>query len=186
LPGRHNLRNALAAVAVGVDLGLEPSVVAAGLREFGGVGRRCEDHGEHGGVRVLDDYGHHPTEVLATLQVAAAGDRRLVVLFQPHRYSRTARFAREFGDALAGADAVGLLPVYAAGEEPQPGVDSGLVADALATKGTTVDLLPDADAIPAWLEARVRSGDLLLTLGAGDIGRRVADICRYLDERSDA
>jgi len=186
LPGRHNLCNALAAIAVGLDLGVTLEEIARGIGDFAGVGRRCEHHGVHGGVLVLDDYGHHPTEVLATLEVARRQGRAVAVVFQPHRFSRTERFAREFGDALAGADRVGLLPVYAAGEEARPGVGSQLIADALAEKGTTVDLIAGADALPAWLDERVGSGDLLLTLGAGDIGRRVAEICRHLDERADA
>lgn len=184
--GEHNLLNALAAVAVGLELGLEFKDIAAGLADSQGVGRRLESHGEPDGVLVIDDYGHHPTEVLATLKVARSHERPVAVLFQPHRYSRTERFAREFADALAAADAVGLLPVYAAGESPPPGVDSALLAGHLAEKGlANVTLLDDADAVPAWLDAVVTPGSLLLTLGAGDIGRRVEDICRHLRARSD-
>jgi UDP-N-acetylmuramate--alanine ligase len=185
LRGRHNLRNALAAVAVGLELGLPYARIAEALAAFAGVGRRCESHGEHGGVLVLDDYGHHPTEVQATMEVARSFGRRVAVLFQPHRYSRTRRFQREFGDALAGADALGLLPVYAA-SEPDPGdAGSDLIADALRDKGlATATCLGGVEDVNGWLDAHVRSGDLLLTLGAGDIGRLVAPVCEHLDGRT--
>jgi UDP-N-acetylmuramate--alanine ligase len=181
--GRHNLRNALAAVGVGLELGLAMPEIAGALHGFTGVGRRCEDHGEHGGVRLLDDYGHHPTEVQATLQVARGYGRRLVVLFQPHRFTRTARFWREFGDVLAAADLVALLPVYPAGEPELAGVGSDLIAEALRSRGADVDLLGSAADIRPWLDRRLRSGDLLLTLGAGDIGRRVEEIRGHLDAK---
>ena len=185
LRGRHNLQNALAAVAVGLELGVPFDRIAAGLEASLGVGRRCEEHGEHGGVLVLDDYGHHPTEVLAIMEVAKGFDRPVAVLFQPHRYSRTEMFAREFADALASADTVGLLPVYAASEEPLPGVDSGLIASLLADKGLKkVSLLPGAETISSWLDDRVAPGSLVLVLGAGDIGRRVPEICKHLDQRT--
>ncbi len=185
LRGRHNLQNALAAVAVGLELGVPFERIAAGLAASLGVGRRCEEHGEHGGVLVLDDYGHHPTEVLAIMEVALGFHRPVAVLFQPHRYSRTEMFAREFADALASADTVGLLPVYAASEEPLPGVDSGLIASHLADKGLNrVSLLPGPEAISSWLDDRVASGSLVLVLGAGDIGRRVPEICTHLDQRT--
>ncbi len=187
LRGRHNLANALAAVAVGMELGVPFAQAARALQGFAGVGRRYQEHGEPGGVRVVDDYGHHPTEIAATLAVACDEGRRVVVLFQPHRYSRTLRFAVEFADALAAADAVGLLPVYAASEEPQPGVDSGLIATALARKGRgEVTLLGGADDVVPWLDATVGPGDLLVTLGAGDIGRLVAPVCAHLAGRGAA
>ncbi len=184
LRGRHNLQNALAAVAVGLELGVPFEKIAAGVAASRGVGRRCEEHGEHGGVMVIDDYGHHPTEVSAIMEVAHGFGRPVSVLFQPHRYSRTEMFAREFADALSSASAVGLLPVYAASEEPPEGVDSGLVAGHLAAKGLErVTLLPGAGAIEDWLDEQAPPGSLVLTLGAGDIGRRVQEICRHLGER---
>jgi len=184
--GRHNLRNALAALAVGRELEVPFAVAADALATFAGVGRRCESHGECGGVFVLDDYGHHPTEVSATMEVARAQDRRVVVLFQPHRYSRTRHFADQFAEALAGADAVALLPVYAAGEEDPGDAGSDLVAAALrARSGREAVLLGGPDDLTAWLDAEVRSGDLLLTLGAGDIGRLVPDLCDHLQRRPD-
>lgn len=185
LRGRHNLQNALAAVAVGLELGVPFDRIASGLETSQGVGRRCEEYGEHGGVLVLDDYGHHPTEVGAIMEVAGSFDRPVAVLFQPHRFSRTEMFAREFADALASAGTVGLLPVYAASEDPLPGVDSGLIAGHLADKGLDrVTLLAGAEDISAWLDAEVPTGSLILTLGAGDIGRRVKGICQHLAERT--
>lgn len=183
-PGRHNLRNALAAVAVGRELGVPFDLAAASLAAFTGVGRRCESHGEHGGLLVIDDYGHHPTELSATMDVARAQGRRIVALFEPHRYSRTRQFAREFADALGGAAEVGLLPVYAA-SEPDPGdVSSALIADILEEQGEGgVELLADLPAVCAWLDRIRQPGDLLLTMGAGGIGRMVPDICRHLDGR---
>ncbi len=180
--GLHNLTNALAAVAVGMELGVSFGVAAPALASFTGVGRRYEDHGIHGdNILVVDDYGHHPTEVAATLALATADGRRVVVLFQPHRHTRTARFRAEFADVLMAADVIGLLPVYAAGEDPCSGGDSEAIAAALVRKGATPTLLAGHDEVPGWLDAQVRSGDLLLTLGAGDIGRSVATICKRLD-----
>ena len=184
LRGRHNLLNSLAAVAVGRELGVPFDAIAAGLAAHEGMGRRLEEHGEHGGVLVIDDYGHHPTEIRVTLETARTWDRPLAVLFQPHRYSRTACFAAEFADALALADAVGLLPVYGAGEDPAAGADSDVIAETLGRKdGVAVTSLPDTGDLDAWLAAAAPPGALLLTLGAGDIGREVAGICRRLDAR---
>ncbi len=183
--GRHNLLNALAAVAVGWELGISFARIAEGLASSQGVGRRCEAHGEPGGVFVLDDYGHHPTEVSATMEVARSYGRPVAVLFQPHRYSRTQRFAREFADALAGADTVGLLPIYPASEEPIEGVSSDLIAGMMTDKGLgRTEVLCGPEAIAGWLDREVPAGSLLLTLGAGDIGRQVEPICRLLQERA--
>ncbi len=184
LRGRHNLQNALAAVAVGLELEVPFAQIAAGLAGASGVGRRCEEHGLHGEVLVIDDYGHHPTELLAIMSVAREYDRPVNVLFQPHRYSRTVQFAREFADALAGADNVGLLPVYAASETPPEGVDSHLIAAHLQETGAArVQLLAGLSGIAAWLDEVVQPGSLVLTLGAGDIGREVTGICEHLDRR---
>ncbi|MBK8166491.1 MAG: UDP-N-acetylmuramate--L-alanine ligase [bacterium] len=183
LRGRHNLQNALAAVAVGLELDIPFARIAAGLEGSHGVGRRCEEYGEHGGVLVIDDYGHHPTEIGAVMAVARSFGRPVAVLFQPHRYSRTERFAREFADALAGADTVGLLPVYAAGEEPRPGGASDAIAGHLTAKGSEVELLDGHDGIHRWLDRHAPAGALVLTLGAGDIGRQVDGVCAHLDTR---
>jgi UDP-N-acetylmuramate--alanine ligase len=184
LRGRHNLQNALAAVAVGLELGVPFERIAAGLAGSRGVGRRCEEHGEHGGVLVLDDYGHHPTEIGAVMAVARSYGRPVTVLFQPHRYSRTAAFARQFADVLAGADAVGLLPVYAAGEDPVAGVGSEKIAAGLRDRGCDgVTLLESGASAGAWVREAAAPGSLLVTLGAGDIGRMVDGLCHALDER---
>jgi UDP-N-acetylmuramate--alanine ligase len=183
-PGLHNLRNALAAVAVGLELGVDFATASAALAGFGGVGRRSESHGEHGGVLVLDDYGHHPTEISATLDGARAHGRRVAVLFQPHRFSRTRHFARQFAEALAVAEQVALLPVYAAGEEDPGQAGSEVIAAAMQDRqGRPAELLSGPDAVPAWLDAAVAAGDLLLISGAGDIGRLVGGICDHLDRR---
>jgi UDP-N-acetylmuramate--alanine ligase len=183
-PGRHNMCNALAAVAVGLELGVDFAISAAALASFAGVGRRCESHGEHAGVLILDDYGHHPTEITATVEVARAHGRRIALLFQPHRYSRTSHFAREFADALAGADLIALLPVYAAGETDPGNSGSERIADELRVRcGREAILLGGPQEAPAWLDDQIKDGDLLLVSGAGDIGRLVPGICEHLDMR---
>ncbi len=183
--GRHNLSNALAALAVALDVGVEFEDAAEGIAASEGVGRRCDMKGEHHGVLVIDDYGHHPTEIQATMEVALSYGRPVSVIFQPHRYSRTQQFYREFGEALSGAAEVALLPVYAASEEPVDGVGSELIAGQLQELGLKeVELPEDSIAVTQWLKSRVPTGNLLLILGAGDIGRLVPEICDLLDERS--
>lgn len=182
--GRHNLRNALAALAVALEVGMSFEQAAIGVAGSGGVGRRCEIKGLHGGVLVVDDYGHHPTEIQATMEVALSYQRPVTVIFQPHRYSRTRQFQREFADALAAASRVVLLPIYAAGEEAPPGVASRLIADHLATGDhQQVEVLAEARELPRWVAEQVPTGDLLLLLGAGDIGRLVAPVLEALDRR---
>ncbi len=165
--GLHNVRNSLLALAAGCYLGFDFERLAEGLRNFAGVKRRMDRIGTVAGVDFVDDYGHHPTEVRATL-AAARGlfpGRRLVVLFQPHRYSRTRLLYRDFGRAFGGADKVFVAPVYPAGEKPIPGVDSGLILRQLRRNGAR------AAAFPGVLEAmkELRSGDVFMTLGAGDV-----------------
>jgi UDP-N-acetylmuramate--alanine ligase len=185
--GRHNLLNALAAVAVGLEVGISFADLARGLATGAGVGRRLESHGEHGGVLVIDDYGHHPTEISATMAVARQMGRPVAALFQPHRFSRTRTFAPQFADALASADAVGLLPVYAAGEPADPDAGSEIIAAALAAKGLQkVDLLRGHEEIRSWLDRRAAAGSLVLTLGAGDIGRQLESICAHLGQRENS
>jgi UDP-N-acetylmuramate--alanine ligase len=172
VPGRHNLQNALAAVAVGECLGLAFEQIAGALREFPGAERRFERHGEAGGVVVVDDYGHHPTEIAAVLAAARATlNRRLIVAFQPHRYSRTAQLFEEFGPALKDADEIVLTDVYAASEEPIPGITLEGLAEAVRRgSGRPVHLAGTvSDVIPAILRI-VRPGDAVITLGAGSIG----------------
>jgi UDP-N-acetylmuramate--alanine ligase len=170
VPGDHNLLNAAAAYIVGRDLGLGARAALDALASFRGASRRFDLQGEVAGIRVYDDYAHHPTEVRAALKAArdVAGDARVHVLFQPHLFSRTQAFHREFGEALASADTVHLLPVYAAREEPIPGVDSGIVA-AWAGEGATVVSAEDAARAVA---AGARPGDVVMTVGAGDVTRQ--------------
>jgi len=171
VPGRHYALNAAAAFATAVELGIAPEKAAAALTRYGGAARRMEPKGEAGGVRVLDTYAHHPTELAADLRAAraiAAGGR-IVAVFQPHLYSRTRIFAAEFGAALALADEVVVLDVYAAREDPEPGVTGQLVADAVPGGGALyVPALADAPRVVAHVAS---PGDLVLTMGAGDITR---------------
>ncbi len=169
--GRHNVLNALAAIAVGEELDLSPDIVQLALDGFQGVGRRFELKGEARGVPVVDDSGHHPTELAAVLLTARElGHRRVVAVFQPHRYSRTADHWEAFGRTLAQADVALVLPIYAAGEDPLPGVSAQQVAEAARAAGAReVHAPPDFEAAARLLSEIVRPGDLVLTLGAGDV-----------------
>ncbi|MDI6906491.1 MAG: UDP-N-acetylmuramate--L-alanine ligase [Thermoanaerobacterales bacterium] len=172
VPGMHNLKNALAATAVGLHLGLEFAEIAQVLASFHGVKRRFELIGEAQGVRIVDDYAHHPTEIAATLAAArhAVGGGRVIAVFQPHRYSRTLFLHEDFGRAFGAADLVFLNGIYGAGEAPIKGVSAAMIADAVGRH---------RDAVPPLYESReelvekvagvVRKGDLVLTMGAGDI-----------------
>ena len=181
VPGRHNLLNAIGAVAVGLEAGVTFERIAAALGEFHGADRRFQMRGEERGVMVVDDYGHHPTEIAAVIAAARAGiDRRVVVVFQPHRYSRTSQLLPEFGTALAAADEVVLTEIYAAGEDPIPGVTIDAVAEAVRAAGRCpVRVVKSVQDLPGAVAALVRNGDLVITLGAGSIGA-VGD--RILDE----
>ena len=171
VPGRHNLQNALAAVAVGLELDLPFARIAAGLGDFHGAERRFEVRGEPRGILVVDDYGHHPTEIAAVIAAAKGLKRRIVVAFQPHRYTRTARLIRAFGPALAGADHVVLTDIYPAGEDPIPGVTIDALADAIRGQVTaTVEIARTLDEVVPALVAAARPGDVVITLGAGSIG----------------
>jgi len=171
VPGVHNLLNATAAFIAATWAGAPVDDVVAGLASFRGAQRRFERLGTAGGVTVVDDYAHHPTEIAATLSAArqSALGGRLVAVFQPHRYSRTAALADELGRALAGADVVVVTDVYAAGEMPEPGVTGQLVADAAGTAGARVHYVPAVSDVPAVVADLATDGDLVLTLGAGDI-----------------
>jgi UDP-N-acetylmuramate--alanine ligase len=172
VPGRHNLQNALAAVTVGQRIGMDFARVADALAGFHGAERRFERHGEAGGVVVVDDYGHHPTEIAAVLAAARATlGRRLVVAFQPHRYSRTEQLLDAFGPALAGADEIVLTDIYAAGEDPIPGVTVEGLADAIRSgSGRPVHLVKALKDVVPTLLTIVKPGDAVITLGAGSIG----------------
>ena len=173
LPGRHNVANALAAIAVGRELLVPFDAIARALESFTGVVRRFERKGERGGVLVVDDYAHHPTEVAATLAAARQvyPDRRLVALFQPHLFTRTRDFATEFGRALSAADATVVMDVYPSREKPLPGVTGELVAAAVGRNGSSppVSYIAEKREVVDFLEKSLKPGDLLLTLGAGDV-----------------
>ena len=176
MPGAHNVQNALAAFAVAEELEIPFDVVRDAIAGFRGVDRRFTVRGEAGGVLVVDDYGHHPEEIRATLAAArAAFSRRLVVAFQPHRYTRTRDLWSEFVEVLRGADAVAVVPVYAAGEEPIAGIDSPALARDLARAGQKAEFVGRADLV-AWLAAQARAGDLVLLLGAGDVGQVAVEL----------
>ena len=186
VPGRHNLQNALATIAVAVRLGLPLAPVTAALARFEGAERRFENHGRAGGVRVVDDYGHHPTEVAAAIETARLGaPGRVVVVFQPHRYTRTLRLRARFGAALALADAVILTAVYAAGEPPVAGATSEAIAAAVAAvSGIPVRCVGSLDAAVEAAVAAARPGDVVLTLGAGTVGTIAPRIVRSLGGRA--
>jgi UDP-N-acetylmuramate--alanine ligase len=170
-PKRHDVANAAAALTVGLGLGLPGDRLVAGLAAFSGTKRRFELRGLAGGVRVYDDYAHHPTEVAATLRAArqVAGDGRVIAVFQPHLFSRTRFFAAEFGAALGLADRVVVLDVYPAREDPVPGVTGALVANAVPLPAGSVRFVADKAAAPAVVAATAKSGDVVITLGAGDV-----------------
>jgi UDP-N-acetylmuramate--alanine ligase len=182
VPGIHNLRNAVAALGAVEALSgsLEPA--AAALSAFSGVGRRFERLGEHGGVAVVDDYAHHPSELSATLSAArqAYPGRRLVAVFQPHLYSRTIAHGEAMGRALAAADLVFVTEIYPAREQPVPGVSGRQVADAAVRAGAEVYFEPVRAEVGRRVHAALRPGDLVLTLGAGDITRVAPELVRWL------
>lgn len=171
VPGHHNALNATAAVVTAVVLGVDPAAAVAAAHGFLGTGRRFEARGEAGGVRVVDDYAHHPTEVAALLAAArpVAAGGRVLVLFQPHLFSRTATFAREFAQALAGADEVVVTGVYAAREEPDPAVSARTITDLVDAPGVVVAAVEDRVEAAHRVADAARPGDLVLTVGAGDV-----------------
>jgi UDP-N-acetylmuramate--alanine ligase len=176
VPGRHNVLNATAAVAIGVQLGVAPNGIAAGLASFRGVDRRFQIKGVVRGVTVVDDYGHHPTEILATLRAARdAGYARVHVLFQPHRYTRTRDLEPEFARAFADADTLEVLDIYAASEEPIAGVSATALVEAIRRTGSArTGGVRYAESMAAGVEALVkaaRPGDVVLTLGAGSVSQ---------------
>jgi UDP-N-acetylmuramate--alanine ligase len=200
LPGRHNALNATAAFLVTLAVlerrpqvrvsanvarangeGSAGAFVASGLERFAGTGRRFETRGEAAGVLVIDDYAHHPTEVAATLAAArrTVGEGRILAVFQPHLYSRTEAFAEGFAAALAAADAVAVMDVYAAREEPRPGVDGGLIA----ARAPGATYLPRRHDVPEWVADHARPGDLVLTLGAGDLTELAPEILAAISRR---
>ena len=184
VPGLHNVRNATAALGVVLALGGDPGRALPALARFSGVGRRFERLGQTAGIELVDDYAHHPTEIRATLLAArqAYPTRRLVAVFQPHLFSRTALLGEEMGAALAAADLAVVTDVYPAREAAIPGVTGQLVARAAERAGATVRYEPDRGGLAARVAAQLRPGDLLLTLGAGDITRLGREIVPLLGE----
>ena len=172
VPGRHNVLNATAAVAIGVQLGVAPEQIAAGLASFRGVDRRFQVRGEVRGVTVVDDYGHHPTEVLATLSAAREATRgRVLVLFQPHRYTRTRDLMQKFAEAFGGAERVEIVDIYAASEEPIAGITAEVLVAAIGRErgDVAVQYASSIKEAVRRLAAEARAGDLVMTLGAGSV-----------------
>ncbi|GAB2595754.1 UDP-N-acetylmuramate--L-alanine ligase [Pseudactinotalea suaedae] len=182
VPGEHNVRNAAAAWCAGVELGVDAALMAQALGTFEGTARRFQDRGTVAGVRVVDDYAHNPTKVAAAVATGrrAAGEGRLVVLFQPHLYSRTLDFAAEFAEGLVDADEVVLTAIYGAREQPRPGVTSALITDRLPGSRYEPDRLEAARTVAAL----ARPGDLVMTIGAGDVTELADVIMAALEERA--
>jgi UDP-N-acetylmuramate--alanine ligase len=176
IPGKHNVLNSLAALAVGNFLGFDRALLAKGLSEFKGVGRRLDLIGRAGGIEFVDDYGHHPTEIRATVLAVSNlwKAKRVIAIFQPHRFSRTKLLAQEFGPAFKGADLVFVTDIYPAGEKPIAGVSSKLILDSLKKSGITCAPFTNTED----LASQLRSGDVVLTLGAGDVWKIGADLLR--------
>ena len=185
LHGRHNVQNALAALAVALELSVPFPEAAAALASFGGVERRFETKGSVGAIRVVDDYGHHPSEIVATLAAARAiHSGRIVVVFQPHRYTRTRDLFDDFAAAFHDADRLVLTEIYGAGEPKIPGVEAEALAEAIAARGHRgVRFVRDLERVPAELVPELRDGDLVLTLGAGSVGALGPKLVAALAER---
>jgi len=183
VPGIHNVSNALAAIAIGVELDIPVDLIRKGLAAFTGVERRFHLRGETGGIMVVDDYGHHPTEVRATLAAAKQGwDRRLVVLFQPHRYTRTRDCVEDFAHAFDQADQLFITEIYAAGEQPIPGVSGEKLVEAIRAAGhPSVTFIERKESMPDQVLPHLKPGDLVLTLGAGDIWKAGTGILARLE-----
>lgn len=191
MPGNHNVLNALAAIAVAHELGVEDEAIQSALSGFQGIGRRMHLYGDvqtsAGTITLVDDYGHHPTEVAATLQAVRAGwpDKRLVVAFQPHRYTRTRDLFEDFTQVLADIDVLLLAEIYSAGEEVIAGADGRSLCAAIRARGKVNPVfVEDIDQMDEALRAVVREGDLVLTLGAGSIGRVATELPEKLQENA--
>jgi UDP-N-acetylmuramate--alanine ligase len=185
LPGRHNVANALAALAVALELDVDFAVAAEALSAFAGIERRFQLRGEVAGIRVVDDYGHHPAEVRATLAAArAVHDGRVVVVFQPHRYTRTRDLLGEFATAFNDADRLLVTDVYPAGEAPIPGADAEALVEAIRAHGhRDVRHVPELDDVAEGLLPELEAGDLLITLGAGSVVRLGPELVAKLEAR---
>ncbi len=185
VPGRHNVLNALAATAVALDLKIDFEHVVEALGEFQGADRRFQLKGEAGGVLVVDDYGHHPTEIQATLSAAATSGRRVVVLYQPHRYSRTQHLLDDFGRAFYSADVVLVTDIYAASEDPIPGIDGVRFAESVEQHGHKhVEYAGSVGDGAARIAEIAQEGDIVLTMGAGNVSSAGEEILRRLREKA--
>ncbi len=191
MPGNHNVLNALAAIAIGHELGVKDEAIQSALAGFQGVSRRMHSYGDIkisvGSVTLIDDYGHHPTEVAATLQAVRTGwpEKRLVLVFQPHRYTRTRDLFEDFSDVLADVDVLLLTEVYAAGEEVVAGADGRSLCAAIRARGKVNPVfIKDVDEVADALKAVIQDGDIILTLGAGSIGRVAEELSSLLQEQA--
>ncbi len=185
VPGLHNVSNATAAFAAAACLGLDPAALTSALAQFTGVGRRFELIGEVNGITVMDDYAHHPTEIRATLKAARLSGRRVLCLFQPHRYSRTAALFEEFASAFIDSDQLFLHAIYFAGETPLPGITAAALATRISelNPALTVTQNDDISALEEAIAATARPGDLIITMGAGDITYSASRILNLLGVR---
>jgi UDP-N-acetylmuramate--alanine ligase len=183
VPGVHNINNSLAAIAVARELDIDLEVIRKALREFSGVQRRFQIKGEVDGIIVVDDYGHHPTEVKATLAAAARGlERRVVVVFQPHRYTRTQHLLEDFFTAFNQADKLVVMDIYAAGEKPIPGISGQALYEGIKKYGhKDVSFIPEREKIVDHLVGALRKGDLVITLGAGDVWKIGEEVVKRLE-----
>jgi UDP-N-acetylmuramate--alanine ligase len=183
MAGRHNVQNALAAIAVAIELGLDDATIQKGFGAFGGVKRRFTKVGETGGVTIIDDYGHHPVEIKAVLSAAREGvEGRVIAVVQPHRYSRLGGLMDEFAQAFNDADVVYVAPVYAAGETPVEGVSAAALVDRLKARGHRAAAeIADADALAKVLAGEAVAGDMVVCLGAGDITKWAAGLAAGIE-----
>ncbi len=188
VPGAHNVLNATAALATAMGLGFSDADAASGLEQFTGTRRRFEFRGEADGIRVFDDFAHHPTEVAATLRAArdVAGEGRVVIAFQAHHYYRTAMFVKEFGEAMGLADEVVVLEVFAPGEEPIPGASGQTMAAEIPLPAEQVLFEPSSPAVPQHLVDRARPGDIIMTVGQGDVSLMAPAVLDLLQVRQDS
>ena len=184
IPGRHNVLDALATVVTGIALGLKVPDMAQALEKFHGAKRRFETKGRESGVWIVDDYAHHPTEIAATLNAAKeTSPKRLICVFQPHRYSRTKLLHREFGTAFSAADELILTDIYSAGEQPIPGIDgTTILYDVKNFTGRRATYIEKREEIASYLADRVKDGDLVITMGAGDIYRTAEELTKLLQQ----
>jgi UDP-N-acetylmuramate--alanine ligase len=185
MPGRHNVQNALAAIGVALELGIDDATIQTGFAKFGGVKRRFTNVGTVAGATIIDDYGHHPVEIRAVLAAAREGAKgRVIAVVQPHRYSRLGALMEDFQTAFNDADRVLVTPVYAAGEPPVPGVDADALVEGLKRRGHRhAATVPDADALADELAATVQADDTVVCLGAGDITKWAAGLADAIGAR---